>query len=103
VIAANSPLKPDIIRIGPGDVGRTVACYTKSGLCYGVVSAFHPASDHPPSWSVLYRNGVREEVNASELMERLRLAVVLAALETEKRAFVCPDCGLGLQTANGYR
>ncbi len=89
--------------VNPGDIGRTVAYCTKIGLCYGVVSAFHPASDSPASWSVLYRSGVHVEVNESELMEGLRLAVVLATHESEKRAFVCPDCGLGLQTSNGYR
>jgi len=68
-----------------------------------MVSSFRADSGNGLRWGVEYGCGDRDEIDASQLFEKLRLAVVVDSLVAEGRVFVCADCSTGFKTVPTLR
>jgi len=70
---------------------------------FGTVSSFLDESGKDLRWSVDYGSRGREELGASQLHEKLRIAVVVDDLVAIGKAFLCSDCSTCFQTSVGLR
>ena len=87
-------------------MGRKVVTFGGWGnksILFGTVSSFRAESGNGLRWGVEYGCGDRDDLDASQLFERLRLAVVVDSLVAEGRVFVCPDCSTGFKTVLAQR
>ena len=88
------------------DIGRKVVTFGGWGnksILFGTVSSFRAESGNGLRWGVEYGCGDRDDLDASQLYEKLRLAVVIDSLVADGRAFICSDCCTCFQTAQGLR